>query len=463
MSEEPILAVETEFSWSTLVERYWDRRPVLFRSVAPAPFEAAEVFRAAVCSSLPAREDGRMPPNVQFTVEHVQRTAPDGVLPSGEDASFDAYDTRLAARLNGRRHALVVNGFHAFDPDLWSRERAFFAALWQAVGLPLTGAITTLFHGTYEHSPVGVHKDRFATFMFGLRGRKRMRFWPRRPWDEPVSTKTDYARHTAASFSAEVGPGELLYWPADYYHVGESATAAPATSVNVGVPRDEHHTGYELEDLLADLDPARLAGCGGMDTLLSSPDVALTAPGPRTGGLLSPVLPEALTTAVHALHDYADPARMRRRVTVLSLRRWTAGGFEPVPPAAERRTLTDAVRLRCDRHARILWAPDRGTGTLYAANGHETRTPLGHHELLRMTRALSGRGPLPVGELLATVTPGTHRDEARTVLEHLESFRAVGREPFQHGEARRHAKGWRRGVASGLSYDDAVHEPLPLT
>ncbi|MGW2035227.1 JmjC domain-containing protein [Streptomyces sp. NPDC001811] len=146
-----------------------------------------------------------------------------------------------------------------------------------AVGLveltwQLTGAITTLFHGTYEHSPVGFHKDRFATFLFGLRGRKRMRFWPRRPWDEPVSTKTDYARHIAASVPAEVGPGELLYWPADYYHVGGSATAAAATSVNVGIPRDEHHTGYELEDLLADLDPARVAGRGGLDTLLGTTD-----------------------------------------------------------------------------------------------------------------------------------------------------------------------------------------------
>ncbi|MFF9243442.1 JmjC domain-containing protein [Streptomyces sp. NPDC014776] len=431
MSEEPILAVEAEFSWDTLVERYWDRRPVLFRSVTPAPFEASEVFRAAVAGSRGGHEDGRMPPNVQFTVEHVQRDAPDGLLPAGEDGSFDAYDARLAARLDGRRHALVVNGFHAFDPALWSRERTFFDPLWQAVGLPLTGAITTLFHGTYEHSPVGVHKDRFATFMFGLRGRKRMRFWPRRPWDEAVSTKTDYARHTPTSVYADVGPGELLYWPADYYHVGESAGTAPATSVNVGVPRDEHHAGYELDDLLADLDPARLAGHGGLDTLLATPDAALTATGPGRGGLLAPALPEALTTAVHALHEFAEPVAMSRRVTVLSLRRWTAGGFEPVPPAAPPRTLLDTDRLRGDRHACIRWAADGPAGTLCAANGHETHTPLDHHELTRLTDALSGRDPVPVGALLTTVTPGegTRREATRTLLEALESFRAVHREP----------------------------------
>ncbi|MFJ8649399.1 JmjC domain-containing protein [Streptomyces sp. NPDC093546] len=422
------VAVETTFSWSVFTQRYWDRRPVLFRAVAPVPFKAADAFRAAVRAGAPEGLDGRMPPNVQLTVERVQRDAPVALLPAAEDGSFDAYDTRLASRLQGRRYALVVNGFHAFDPALWHRERAFFGGLWEAVGLPLTGAITTLFHGTYEHSPVGVHKDRFATFMFGLRGRKRMRFWPRRPWDDPVSTKVDYARHTAASFAAEVGPGDLLYWPADYYHVGESAGDAPATSVNVGVPRDEHHAGYELEDLLADLDPARLAGRGGVDSLLPAPDAPLTAPGPGAGGLLAPTLPEALTATARALGAYGDPDRMRRRVAALSLRRWTAGGFEPVPAPAPARPLADGDLLRADPGSPVLWTPYDDGGTLCAANGHDTRTPLGAHEVLRLIRALSAPRPTRVGQLLAAAGPGARRD-GRELLELLESFRALTREP----------------------------------
>ncbi|GGP93634.1 JmjC domain-containing protein [Streptomyces roseolilacinus] len=422
------VAVEAGFSWRTFTERYWDRRPVLFRSVAPAPFEAADVFRAAVRAGGSAHPGGRMPPNVQLTVGRVQRDAPDGLLPAAGDGSLDAYDARLASRLGGRRYALVVNGFHAFDTALWHRERAFFAGLWESVGLPLTGAITTLFHGTYEHSPVGVHKDRFATFVFGLRGRKRMRFWPRRPWEEPVSTKVDYARHTAASFTAEVGPGDLLYWPADYYHVGEGAGAGPATSVNVGVPRDEHHAGYELEDLLADLDPARLAG-GGVDCLLPAPDAPLTAPGPGAGGLLAPSPPEALTAAVRTLGAYGDPDRMRRRVTVLSLRRWTAGGFEPVPAAAPPRPLADGDLLRGDPRSRVLWAPDGDGGTLCAANGHDTRTPLGHPDVLRLVRVLSGAAPVPVAvaDLLSAVGPGARRADVRDLLVRLESFGALRR------------------------------------
>ncbi|MEU8455606.1 hypothetical protein [Streptomyces griseoaurantiacus] len=86
------VAVETEFSWDTFVERYWDRSPVLFRSLSasPAPFAAEEVFRAAAHGSRSARADGRMPPHVQFTVERVQRDEAGDLLPTGEDGAFDA-------------------------------------------------------------------------------------------------------------------------------------------------------------------------------------------------------------------------------------------------------------------------------------------------------------------------------------------------------------------------------------
>jgi hypothetical protein len=422
--------VETQFSWSTFVERYWDRSPVLFRSLSPTstPFAAEEVFRAAAHGSRSAHLDGYMPSHVQFTVERVQRDVPDDLLPAVEDGSFDGYDTRLAARLGGRRHALVINSFHTFDAALWSRERAFFAGLWDVVGLPLTGAITTLFHGTYEHSPVGVHKDRFATFMYGLRGRKRMRFWPRRPWHEPVSTKLDYAGHIAESFSADVEPGDLLYWPADYYHVGESASAAPATSVNVGVPRQGHHVGYELEALIADLDPNRPTGRSSLDNLLALHDAPATAPGPGVDGLLSAELPEGLTAPVRSLHAFARPERMARRVTTVSLRRWTAGGFEPVPTATPPRPLADTDLLRADRRAHILWAGDGDGGTLCAANGHDARTPLEHGDVHRLVQALTSAEAVPVASLLEAVSPGVQRDASRELLQQLESFGALRRQ-----------------------------------
>jgi 50S ribosomal protein L16 3-hydroxylase len=305
----PDLRIVTEVDWAEFAGQSWDRQPVLFEQISSPPFVAPEVFVTAVEA---ARLTGESTlPHCQFTIERNQQTEPMRFLPAATDATFDGYEQRMATELDGRRYALVINGFHGFHHPLWDRERAFFSGLWDQVGLPPTGAITTLFHGTYEHSPVGVHKDRFATFMVGLRGRKRMRFWPRRPWHQPVSSILDYEDYLPESFAVEIGPGDVLYWPASYYHVGESAGGGPATSVNIGVPRTEHRIAYELAELRVETDRP----------------VPPLSPGADEDGRLSPELPPALAEAVHAYRT-KDLAEWSVQV---SARKWVADGFEPAP------------------------------------------------------------------------------------------------------------------------------------
>ncbi|MET9662310.1 cupin domain-containing protein [Streptomyces sp. NPDC006510] len=434
---EPLTVVHTGFDWPAFTEQHWDRGPVLFRSIAPVPFAEAEVFAAATAACRPGADPAaEPPPTVSLTVERVQRARPGPLLPGRADRSFDHYQERLSAELAGRRYALVISGFHAYDFALWAREREFYAGLWARVGLPLTGAITTLFHGTYEHSPVGVHKDRFATFMFGLKGRKRMRFWPERPWNEPVSTVLDYGRYRDGSFEAEVGPGDLLYWPSGYYHVGEGVGAEPATSVNVGVPREEHRAGYELEDLLADLDPAALTGRPGRDSRLEPIGTPSIFAHIGPDGLLSPVLPDGLLRSARTFGQFGDPRLIGDRVTTVSLRRRTAGGFEPVPGPAGLRRLTDDTVIEADQRYPVRWAP-LATGTNCAVNGHDTATALPPGDLLRLLAPLLTGKQVSVGELLTGFPPGptsdpddaaklpADREGVRLLLEKLESFRGL--------------------------------------
>lgn len=400
------LTVETTLDWTVFARRHWDRQPVLFTSVDPPPFEEREVFAAAVSATGPAHQH-RLPPNVQFTIERHQQTRPGGHLPTSADGSFDGYRTRLAGRLDGRRYALVVHGFHGFHHPQWTRERDFFAGLWHRVGQPLTGGITTLFHGTYEHSPVGVHRDRFATFMFGLRGRKRMRFWPARPWTEPVTTVLDYQPYVADSFCVDVEPGQLLYWPSRYYHVGESAGDEPATSVNVGVPREEHQIDYDLDDLLLGTGRGSLPDDG--LELLPTVEAPLCTPDGQP--------PAALELALAQLRATAEAARSPGRLLSLSLRHATAGGLRPVPPPAPVRPLPDSAGLRAS--TTILHAPDDGAW-ICAANGHTTRTTV---DAPRLLEPLRHGQTVTVGELLAPL-PG---DGGRQLLQTLESFHALER------------------------------------
>lgn len=408
------VATMDTLDWDQLVAQYWDREPVLVTSLPVAPFEAAEVFQAAVAGSR-ALAGPMLPEHIQFCIERDQQMAAGDWLPGRSDRSFAGYQRRMAEQLRGRRYALVMHHFHSFHPPQWQRQRTFYRGLWERVGLPLTGAITTMFHGSYEHSPVGVHQDRFATFMYTLSGHKRMRFWPHRPWPEPVSTMLDYQPYLDSSLAVEVAAGQLLYWPASFHHVGESDLSdQPATSVNIGVPRFGHHAKYDLPDFLfgRPLEP------------LLAPEVDPARRPPEPAGLLAPPpagadldgrLPAALAEVAGLLGagDLAD--RIDDRVAALALRHWTADGFLPAPAPPAPQPLADRDTVRAV--ARIEWAAGSQV-RLCAANGHLTRTPLPAGQLGELVAALRSGAALPVAGRPAAV---------RQLLAELASFGALTR------------------------------------
>ncbi|MFJ5229280.1 JmjC domain-containing protein [Kitasatospora sp. NPDC088391] len=416
-----LAVVRGPLDWDEFTARYWDRRPVLIKAVAPAPFEPGEVFAATARGTRPPGPY-LMPPNAQFAVGRFQQSEPADWFPRAADGGFDGYRRRLDAELAGFspeiRYALVVHAFHAFHPGQWERQRAFFEPLWERTGLPVSGAITTLFHGNYEHTPVGVHRDRFATFLFALEGRKRMRFWRDCPWTEPVTTKLDYHPYLDASFTAEPEPGDLLYWPARYYHVGESVDGGSATSVNVGVPREAHRAVHDVDDLLLGRTPDAMVDPDAALARLPAATAPLSVPAPPADG----ALPEALEQTLEVFRAYRDPGTVRERVTALALRNWSAAGLCPVPPPAAPRPLTDDTTIRS--RARILYEPV-GATLLCAANGHLLRSTLTPPQLTGLITGLTR--PTPVRELLSALPPAAH-PEARRLLEALETFRALTRE-----------------------------------
>lgn len=423
MTAEPVAVMDT-LDWDLFLERYWDRQAVLITDVPEPPFEADEIFQAAVAGSRPP-SPGVMPPNVQFSIGRDLQIEPGPWLPKQPDGSLVGYDKRLAEQLDGRRYNLTLHVLHAFHRPQWRRERDFYAALWERIGLPLTGAITTLFHGNYEHSPVGVHLDRFSTFMYALSGRKRMRFWTDRPWSYPVTSMLDYEPYLDSSFTAEVEPGQLLYWPSTYYHVGESdLSEQAATSVNIGVPRSGHRARFDLENLLFDTTPESM--------MPGSPESAQLVDGARAaadpGGLLMPPdragaelddrLPPAVEYTVECFGEVATRERVADRVAVLSLRRWTAGGLEPAPAPAAPRPLTGADTVSAVEP--ILWraGATEGAATMCAAAGHVTRTALPTDRLADLVAQLRSGVPVPVADVA---------EDGRTLLETLESFGALVR------------------------------------
>jgi hypothetical protein len=324
----------TRFDWDELVARWWERRVVVFRGVG-APFTLPDTFACAVAAGrrqlgqtydLAARRDA------QFSIDGQAQAFVAHWLPVARDRSFAGYAARLAGELDDRRHALLISRFHSHEHGVWSAARAMFAPLWQRIGLPLTGAISTLFHGDYEATPTGVHRDRFTTMLFALAGRKRMRFWPVRPWTEPVTTVTGYEAYLATSFAVEVGPGDVLYWPSRYYHVGEAAGGV-STTVNVGIPIDEHRASFVVDDVVSSSgDGVDLPEAERRPGRLAPRHAPLVRGAITASGRLAPHLPAPLTAAIAELQRRTAPAALAAHTRALWHARQAAGGFEPVPP-----------------------------------------------------------------------------------------------------------------------------------
>jgi 50S ribosomal protein L16 3-hydroxylase len=125
------------FDWDTFVDRFWDRKPVLYKGTDGVLFAEAEVFETAVLGSRPPHP---LAPYRGICSSSCgggrQQTRPDDHLPELSDRSFDGYERRMADRLHGQRYALVVHRFHAFSHPLWTRAQRFYAGLWERVGRP---------------------------------------------------------------------------------------------------------------------------------------------------------------------------------------------------------------------------------------------------------------------------------------------------------------------------------------
>lgn len=415
------IAIEDDLDWDRFAERYWDRAPVLFRRIGQPPFQADECLAAAVTACAPDTEDA-IPDLARLTSDGRRLLKARGRVPLSTDAGFDSYAKRITEALNGDRHALVISGFHPHDPALWNRERAYFRPLWERVGLPMTTAITTLFHGNYEHSPVGVHKDRFGTFMYVLSGRKRMRMWPGRPWDHDASTIVDYERYLDTSIAAEAEAGQLMYWPASFYHVGETVGTEPATSVNVGVPREGRRVEFEISDLLADV-PASVRNMPEdyLNTRMPPIDAdPFTDPGDTVTAMPAP-LRQGMDRAIALLHDaWEGPRRL-----AVTLNRYTAGGFRPVPEPAPRPQLDDTTRLRRLPDAEFLWATTDTGAALCSGNGHTAKTITTVEAIAAVTGLLNHDGPDPTLAELLAVAPAAEREPCRELLAELCALRVL--------------------------------------
>ena len=414
-------ALPDEF-WSSFHDNNWEKKG----AVLPRPFSVplaspAESFACLVAASDRYRAGDRSV-QLEFCIEHAQVLADVGrFLPEAADWSAEGYAARVTPLVGGRRFGLVVEDVQAYDSTLWLRLRDFLRGLFEHTGLPGDGCKATVFLGNYDRTPFGLHRGDSANFMFVVDGVKRMRTWPDAYFQgkADLTYSTAYSQHNSESIVLDAQPGDVIFWPSDYWHIGESVDGRMSSAVSVALfmtPRPAAHVlaraSRSVQQHMGAAGPSHALG----DTVHHMERIAREAARAR----------EALTAAA------ADPS-LEEGLRVDLLDRLTAYGFARPPRPLAHRALAEDDILRANPAYPILWMASDDDDIVCSACGHSFKVS-GSPHVKGLIASLNTGEPRRVGDLMGqfsgtVVADGvefeTPPSAVQRMLERLVSLRAI--------------------------------------
>lgn len=245
-----------------------------------------------------------------------------GLLPDVNDESLTAYNRRIRSRIGERDYTLALYSVHLYFPALYHRSRAFLSDLFRITGVPQGAVDTDIWLGQYSKNPSGIHRDAAANFSFILSGNKRYIFWPRSRFDSTKVARRghvplgrdDYEALLEDSVVVEASPGDVVYWPADHWHMAISDPGEFTCTLNIAMYHNRDPKQFLVQSL---------------GNILQDDDTTNAAPClPVTG---SRDMPDAVTNAFEELRDIVDSGKLWEQAKRRWLRFATASGFERIP------------------------------------------------------------------------------------------------------------------------------------
>lgn len=408
--------------WSMFRETHWESVGAVLAQPFSAPITTPDESFACLVAASDRFRAGDRSVKLEFCIEHAQVLAEVGrLLPEQSDGSAAGYAARVTPLIGGRRFGLVVEDVQAYDDSLWLRLREFLRGLFEHTGLPGDACKATVFLGNYARTPFGLHRGDSANFMFVVEGQKRMRTWPDAFFSgkENLTHRLEYAQYNDDSIVMDAGPGDVIFWPSDYWHIGESVDGGMSSAVSVALfmaPRP-------AADVIAHVAPIVHSHMTG--------DIPTHSLGAHAGPLERIAL-EA-TRARAALIAAANDPRLEHALRVDLLNRVTAFGFERPPRPLSHRSLADADVVQGNAHYPVLWMHDDDDEIICSACGHAFGTSASPH-VIGLLEALNTGEPKRVGDLLeefsgiaeaGDVDFETSPGSVRVLLERLVRLRAI--------------------------------------
>jgi 50S ribosomal protein L16 3-hydroxylase len=367
-----IVAMNAE-RWSQFVRSDFEQRPALIAGATDGPLVNAQVVFETLCAAAESRR--RDPEAATFTawIERVTQSDAGPLLPLPRDGNLQSYLQRLHQVLGGREFALVLADAHLHNTNVERSTRRFVRGLFDESGFPCGGYDCNLFVGHYGITPFGVHRGMMSVLTLPVVGEKRFLMWPREYGDThaDLHDAMQYPQHLPHAVDLTVAPGDLLYWPADYWHVKDNVPAFTAT-LSMGLWWDRPPLARALlalsESLVQSLPDAKAAAIqddSGASRLRLNPNK-----GNETA------LPEGLNNAVALIERIAQIGFVRSSLLMEWLAFLSSGGLRtPRPLGSASGAVRPDERLQIVEPGLLRTSTSLPGERVVAAGGHAMRLP----------------------------------------------------------------------------------------
>lgn len=241
--------------------RGWQQRPLVIKKAFPPTFltehDTFEAWRTFVAGVPPVRWGNLA--RLYCGSELITNVGP--LLPTASDTSWDSYLQRLHDQTGSADWGLCLTDPQISSAKIFRRLLTFLDGLYQHIGMPRGGCGPDLFVMNHKASFFRLHKDAQDVFTFIISGWRRFLLWPfdkfsaaagmeahesRKPH---ILAEVDHEAYRSQATVLEGAAGDLLYWPAGWWHVGES-DGERAISLGVGII----HETNPMQEILAAVD-----------------------------------------------------------------------------------------------------------------------------------------------------------------------------------------------------------------
>jgi len=297
-------------TWSGFAAEVWEKRPVVLPQACPKPPATHDtLFAALVAASDLARTTGDGG-NFGMWCAGYKLTNIMGLLPESADCNIPSYLQRVDHLVGGENFTLLLANPHLVSNEIQRRMWFFVRDMIEHTGQPCGGVDSSIFIGSYSQTPFGVHRGQMSVMTFPVYGIKRFLLWPRGYGQEHIDIQDSlsYDAHRGAAQVLQAQPGDLMYWPADWWHVADDRKR-PSAAFNIGFWWDKPPLDRALlamSEALSRADVPRNHGEAAYDPLQISfpPPCAGNGPNPdlsRAAQMLRAVIcNRSLTDRLHA-------------------------------------------------------------------------------------------------------------------------------------------------------------------